>query len=101
LREAPHVHRRLDRPTRAADMERSIVCHDVDDPEIDIWAQATVQSDLLGAVLFAPLARGEIDEAKVDWFLELVCMLAREDDPRNVGVLHREIIGRVVVRLGP
>ena len=80
-------------------MVSTVGANNLDDAEIDIRAQASVQAHFLGAIGRALLGRREIDEAKIDWLLQFVCEAAGEDDPGDMRVAQHQIIGGMVVRL--
>ncbi len=101
LIEAPHPDGILERFALAADhrfLGRSGYRNDV---EIDLGRRGLVQAQLFLAKVPALLQRAEIEEVEHDRLLDLVGVVAREDDPGDVRLHEFDVVGGVGERIFP
>jgi hypothetical protein len=74
---------------------------DWNDIKVKLWRGAAIEAQLFIAVMPPCLERAEIQKAERDWPLDLVCIIAGQQHPRDVGfnyvnALHRvRIAGRI------
>jgi hypothetical protein len=85
----------------AADTETAPRLADRHNPEVDVRAEAGIEDDLLAAVVATPGEGREIQEAEIDRLLDLVDVLAGEEDVRDVGLPQLDTIDRVGISIWP
>jgi hypothetical protein len=95
LGEPPHLHGPLDGLALAFDPERPPIVGHGDDSQVDVGRQATVQADLLLAIMPALLQRAVINKPQFDRLLHLVNMRPRQENDRDVRLAHLDRLNRL------
>jgi hypothetical protein len=71
--------------------------HDWNDGQVDMRCEAAIQADLFLAEMAALVERAEVEEARVDWLLDLVCVRAGQENGGNVRLVDLHVSNRVGV----
>ena len=93
--EFPHLDRILDHFSGTADAHAVVVAGDGDNFKIQIWRQPSVQGDLLLAHFASAGKRRGVDEIETHGFLDLICVLSGQNDPRDQGLTLDEMRHRM------
>ena len=85
LRKFGHLHRIINN-LAAAVQAWSIECAaNLDDVEVDARCKSTIQAQFLVAEMVPLIQRGKVEEAEINRFLDLVRVIAGQNDPGNMG----------------
>ena len=76
-REPPHVDRGLATAAGSTNDKSPITFYDLHEAQVDVGRETAVQADLVGAILSATLACGEVQKTQIHGLLQFVDMLAR------------------------
>src|SRR5262249_10314764 len=71
--------------------------HDWNDAQVDMRSEPAVQADLFLAEMAALVERAEVEEARVDWLLDLVCVRAGQENGGNVRLVDLYLFNKVRV----
>ena len=95
LRKLAHLDRILQHRPVATHARSPGRAADLDEFQVQFRGEPAVQPQLLLAVMAAQPERGEVQEAEVHGLLDLVGVLARQQDPRDVSFQHPHAAHRV------
>ena len=84
LRELPHLHRVFDDRPSATEDGRFYAARDLDDVEIELGRQTTVEPQLFFAIEASSGEAAEVQKTQLERLFDLVCELPGQQDVRNV-----------------
>ena len=101
LVETPHPDGVLQRFAFAVQLRGIRCARDRHHVDVDIGGPRSIQPDLFLTKMPALVERAEVEKIEHEWFLDLVRVVARQNDPGDVSLHEFDVVGRMRKCLRP